>query len=60
MQCDMSVHDVIALMVMCMPGIPLFLFVSWLCLDSQSAINSHGPALYSILMLYLCTHSGIL
>ena len=30
------------------------LFSSWLCHDSQSAMNSSGPGLYSI--LYCCMH----
>ena len=41
----MSVHDSIALMVMHMIGTYLSLFVSWLCLDSQSVMNSCGPGL---------------
>ena len=52
MQSDMLVHDSIALMVMHMPGISLSLLVSWLCLDSQSAVNICGPGFYSILLLY--------
>ena len=35
------------------------LFVSWLCLDSQSVMNSCGPCLCSILMLYWCIHNSI-
>ena len=52
MQSGMSLHESIALMVMHMPGICCVLFDSWLCLDSQSAMNNCGPGLYSILMLY--------
>ena len=54
MQSGMSVHDSIALMGMHIPGISLSLFVSWLHLDSQSAISSYGPGLYTILVLYSC------
>ena len=37
-----------------------YFFVSfWLCLDSQFVINSCGPGMYSILMLYWCIHSSI-
>ena len=46
----MSMHDSIALMVMPMPGISSFLFLSLLCLDSQLAKNSCAPGLHSILM----------
>ena len=42
----------IALIVMHMPGISSSLFVLWLCLDSQCAMNCCGPGLYSILILY--------
>ena len=42
------------LMVMHMPVISLSLFVSWLCVDRQSVMNSCGLALYSILMLCWC------
>ena len=43
MQFHMSMDDSIALIVMHMPGISSSLFVSWMCLDSQSAMNSCGP-----------------
>ena len=52
MQSGMFVPDSIMLMVMHMPGICSSLFVSWLCLDSQSAMNSCGPGLYSIFRLH--------
>ena len=47
----MSVHDSIAFMAMHIPGISFPLFVSWLCLDGQSAMNICGLGLYNILML---------
>ena len=40
MQSGMSLNVPIVLMVICMPGISSSLFVSWLCLDSQSVMNS--------------------
>ena len=55
MQSGMSIHDSTVLMVICMPGISsLFL---WLCLDSQYAMNSCDPGLYSIPMLNLQEYS---
>ena len=51
MHSGMCVHEPIALMVMHMPGISSSP-VSWLCLDSHSTMDSCGPGLYSILMLY--------
>ena len=59
MQSGMSVHDSIVLMVMCMPAISSSLFVFWLCLDSQSVMNSSSPGLNSILM-YWFIHNTIL
>ena len=52
MKLCMSWHDSIALMVIHMPTISSSLFVLCLSQDSQSAMNSCGPGLYSILMLY--------
>ena len=52
MQSCMSIYDSIALFVMQMPNISSSLFVVWLCLESQIVMNSCGPDLYSILMLY--------
>ena len=43
MQCGISVHYSIKFMVMHIHGISLSLFVSWLCLDSQSAIKELWP-----------------
>ena len=60
MQSWMSVHDSVALMVMCMPGISSPLFASLLCLDSQSVMNICGYGLHSILIFYLCIHSCVL
>ena len=60
MQSGMSMHDSIALMVMHLPGISSSPFVSWLCLDSQPMMNSYGPGLYSILMLFWSICSSIL
>ena len=51
LQSGMSVHVSIALILMCISGISSALFASWLCLNSQSVMNSCGPGLYSILML---------
>ena len=48
----LSMLGSIALMVMHMPGISSSLFVSWLCLDSQSAMNCCCTDVYSILMLH--------
>ena len=58
MESHMSVHNPIVLH--CIPGISLSLYVSWFCLDSPSAINSCGPGLYNILMLYWWIHYSIL
>ena len=55
-----SLHDSIALMVICIPDISPLLFVLLLSLDSQSAMNSCGPGLYTILMLYWCICCRIL
>ena len=44
-QSSTSMHDSIAFMLMLIPGISLSLFVSWLCLDSHSAMKSSGPGL---------------
>ena len=55
MQSGMFVNGSIALMFMHMPHISSCLFVSWLCMDSQSAMNTCGPGLYSI--LYWCIQS---
>ena len=44
----------IMLMFILMPHIFLFLFSSWLCHDSQSAMNSFGTGLYSMHTLYCC------
>ena len=60
MKSGMSVHDSIRLMVMHMPGISSPIFVLWVCLESQSAVNSSGPGFYSTLMLYWCINSSIL
>ena len=38
----------VTLMSMLRPHISLSLFSSWLCHDSQSAVNSLGPGLYSM------------
>ena len=53
-------HSSIAVMVKCIPGFSLSLFVSSLCLGSQTMMNSCSPGLYSILMLYWCICSSIL
>ena len=37
-----------------------FVCVFWLCLDSQSTMNSCGPGLYTIIMLCRWIHSNIL
>ena len=50
----------IALMVIHMPWISSSMFVSWLFFTSQSAMNIHGPGLFSILMLYLCILHSII
>ena len=44
----------IALTLMLRPHISLSLFSSWLCHDSQSAMNSLRPGLYSMHTLYQC------
>ena len=49
-QSGMSVHDSIALMVMHMPAVSSS--VSWLCLDSQSAMNNCVQGLFCILTIY--------
>ena len=54
MQSGMSVHDLNTLLIMYMPGISLSLSVSWLCMESQSTMNSCGPGLHNLLILYLC------
>ena len=46
-QSGMSMQKPIVLIVMHIPGISSCLFVEWLCLDSQSAMNTCGPDLYS-------------
>ena len=50
----MLVIDCIALILVYMPVISSSLFLPWLCLDSQSAMNRSGPGLYIILTLYWC------
>ena len=60
MQSGMAIHNSIALMIMPIPDISSYPFVLQLCLHSQSAMNSCGPGLYSILMLYWWIHMSIL
>ena len=60
MHSGMSIHYSIALMIMHIHGISLPLFVSWLGLDNQSAMNSCGPGLHSIFMLYWWIYNSIL
>ena len=43
-------------MFMLRPLISLSLFFSWLCHYSQSAINSSGPGLYNLHIVYWCMH----
>ena len=45
MQSGMLMHDSIVLIAMHIYGYSLSLFVSWLCLDSQSVMNSCGSGL---------------
>ena len=52
MYSGMSMHDSIVLMMVHMPCISSSLFFSRLFLDSQSAMSSCSPGMYSILMLY--------
>ena len=49
MKPGLAMCDSIALNIMHMPGIFLSLFVSWLCVGSQSVVYSCGSGLYSIL-----------
>ena len=57
----MSLHDSIALMVRGMPHFSSSPSVSWLCVDSQSVMNSCSPCFfYSIIVLYWCIYSSIL
>ena len=51
MKSGMTMNDSIAFIVMHMPGIFSSLFISWLILDSQSAMNNCGPGFHSIPML---------
>ena len=58
MQSCMSMHDSMVFMVTFIPSIFSPVFVSWLCLDSQSTMNSCGLGLYSNLMLYWWMYSN--
>ena len=60
MKSGMSMQNSIALMVMHIAGISSSLFVSWLCLDIQSAMNSCEPGLCSFIILYWWIHGNIL
>ena len=51
-----SVYDSTAFMVTHTPGISSSLLVSWWCLYRYSAMNSCGPDLYRILMLWMCSN----
>ena len=57
MQSGVAVHDIDGY------GHTRYFFISvcpWLCLDSQSAMNSYSPGLYSILILYWWICNSIL
>ena len=56
----LSMHVSSALMVMFILGISSSLFVSWLCLGSQSTMNSCGLGLYRTLIMYWWMCSNIL
>ena len=58
-QSSLSKHGCMMLMVMHMHRNCSSLFVSWLCLDNQSAMNNCDPGLYSVLMLYWCIPSRV-
>ena len=49
MQSGMSVHNSVVIIFILIPGISSSHFVLWLCLDGQSAMNSCGTVLCSIL-----------
>ena len=58
LSCSLAcLYMTVALMLMYMPG--FLVSVSWLFPDSQSAMNSCGPGLYSIFMLYWWMHNII-